>query len=393
MKLLFKIICLILCFACSFSVMAQSKIVIDDRSSVLNEEVENILQKKFLEKNLYLTNSVDFKNKCDYYFASVLTNDRGYSIEVENCDNELLGTASAGSSLQSASADEKAVIIFYNTLDIIENPKSQESNSVTRDSFKEQYVHPDSMISEHDSRYFFAPSALPLKKNELYYNSLYFLLHDIQYGVTDRLTVGMGTTIIGLPIYFTAKYSIPLREKSHLAIGNLLVAGTYGSNFLGNLAFATYTYGDSHSNISIGGGHLYFDPGNFNGGQSSSLVGNLSGIKRAGKYFYFLTENYLFSFQNTEFANRTTALPDGTFVFQEGEFNARRNIWYGLTGIRFVRKSNELVSWQLGLTHMLIVNSAVPSPYNSSDWSTFSYNEGSTFVTFPTLSYTRKFKL
>jgi hypothetical protein len=202
----------------------------------------------------------------------------------------------------------------------------------------------------------------------------------------------MGTTIIGLPVYFTAKYSIPLQEKSHLAIGNLLLVGTYGTNFLGNLAFATYTYGSSHSNFSLGGGHLYFDPGN-NSGESSSVVGNLSGILRAGKYFYFLSENYLFSFQNEQSASRVTSLPDGTFVFQEGEFNVRRNIWYGLTGIRFVRKTNELVSWQLGLTHMLIVNSEIPAPYNSQNWNPDSFNPGTTFVTFPTLSYTRKFKL
>jgi hypothetical protein len=393
MKSLFKISSFILFLAWSFSIAAQSKIVIDDRTSVLNDEVENLLQKKFLEKNLYLTNSVDFKNKCDYYFASILKHDSGYLIEVENCDNVLLGSVSAGSSLESASDDEKAVIIFYNTLDIIENPQAQGSNSVPTDTYTEQYVHPDSMISEHDSRYFFAPSALPLKKSELYYNSLYFLLHDIQYGVTDRLTIGMGTTIIGLPVYFTTKYSIPLQEKSHLAVGNMLVAGTYGTNFLGNLAFATYTYGDSHSNISIGGGHLYFNPGNSNSGESSSIVGNLSGIARAGKYFYFLTENYLFSFRNTEVARRETFLPDGSILFQQGDYDVRRNIWYGLTGIRFVRKNNELVSWQLGLTHMLIVNSDVPAPYSSSDWNTFSYNSGSTFVTFPTLSYTRKFKL
>ncbi|SMG29655.1 hypothetical protein SAMN05661096_01885 [Marivirga sericea] len=393
MKLLFKISSLILFIAWSLSAQAQSKIVIDDRTSVLTDEVENLLQKKFLEKNLYLTTSVDFKNKCDYYFASILKSDRTYFMEVENCDNELLGSVSAGSSLESASASEKAVIIFYNIIDLIENPAAPQSNDFKGDFKTEQYIHPDSMISEHDSRYFFAPTALPLKKSELYYNSLYFLLHDIQYGVTDRLTVGMGTTIIGLPVYFTAKYSIPLQDKSHFAIGNMLVAGTYGTNFLGNLAFGTYTYGDSHSNISIGAGHLYFDPGNSNSGRSSSIVGNLSGILRAGKYFYFLTENYLFNFQNTETADRITSLPDGTFIFQEGEFSVRRNIWYGLTGIRFVRKSNELVSWQLGLTHLLIVNSDIPSPYNSPDWNSFSYNAGSTFVTFPTISYTRKFKL
>ncbi|WP_375578968.1 hypothetical protein ABWH96_18425 [Marivirga tractuosa] len=390
MKSIFQSFCILFFFILSFSVLAQNKIVIDDRTSVINHEVENILQKKFLEKNLYLTNSVDFKEKCNYYFSSILKTDKGYRIEVEDCDNQLLGSVFAGSNLNSSPSEERAVIIFYNIRDIIDNPNYDESESYTADS--EPDIHPDSMISEHDSRYFFAPSARPLKKRELYYNTLYFLSHDLQYGVTDRLTVGMGTTIIGLPVYITAKYSIPIQENSHFAIGDMLMLGTYGTNFFGNLAFATYTYGNNHSNITLGGGHLFFDPGN-NSEQSSSVVGNLSGIVRAGKYFYFLTENYLFNFKSTEFAYRQTFLPDGSVIFQEGEYNIRRNIWYGLTGIRFVRKNNELVSWQLGLTHMLIVNSDVPAPYNSSDWDTFSYSGGSTFVTFPTLSYTRKFKL
>ncbi|WP_296619818.1 hypothetical protein [Marivirga sp.] len=390
MKSILSIISIIFLFILGFEAEAQNKIVIDDRTSVLNAEVENLLQKKFLEKNLYLTNSVDFRDKCDYYFSTILKTEKGYALEVKDCDDKKLGSVFAGSNLESISNEEKAVIILYNLWEIIDNPNTTESNPTNTE--KEESVHPDSIIAEHDSRYFFAPSALPLKESELYYNSLYFLLHDFQYGITDRLTVGMGTTIIGLPVYFTAKYSIPIQENSHLAFGDMLMVGTYGTNFFGNLAFATYTYGNSHNNFSIGGGHLLFNTRN-NTEQSSSVVGNIAGIIRAGKHFYFLTENYLFNFQTAEFAYKNTFLPDGSVIYQEGEYNVRRNIWYGLTGIRFVRKSNELVSWQFGLTHMLIVNSKIPAPYNSSDWNTYDYNGGTRMIAFPTFSFTRKFKL
>jgi hypothetical protein len=137
---------------------------------------------------------------------------------------------------------------------------------------------------------------------------------------------------------------------------------------------------------------LYFNPDD-NSNISSSVVGNLAGIVRAGKYFYFLSENYLFNFKATEFAYRTTQLPDGTFMYQEAEYEVRRNIWYGLTGIRFVRKSNELVSWQFGLTHMLFVSSKAPAPYDSPDWDNDSFRTGARMIAFPTFSFTRKFKL
>lgn len=393
MKSTFKLLSLLVFLIASNYAVAQNKIVIEDKASILNEEIENQLQQKFLEKNLFLTNSVDFREKCDYYFSSITKSPKGYLLEVKDCNDKILGAYFAGSNLGAVSNQEKEIIIFYNLWEIIENPTYPDSTPISKSEELEgdqNYSGP--VNSEHDSRYFFAPSALPLKKGELYYNTLYFLSHDIQYGINDNLTLGMGTTIFGFPFYLTAKYSIPIQENSHLAFGDLLMVGTYGTNFFGNLAYATYTYGNSHNNFSIGAGHLYFKPGD--GSEiSSSIVGNLSGIVRAGTYFYFLSENYLFSFQATESATRTTQLSDGTWLFESAEYETRRNIWYGLTGIRFVRKSNELVSWQFGLTHMLFVSAKAPAPYDSPQWETNNFSSETRMIAFPTFSFTRKFKL
>jgi hypothetical protein len=393
MKTVFKVFSFIVFLIISNFAIAQNKIVIEDRAAILNEEIENQLQQKFLEKNLFLTNSVDFREKCDYYFSSITKSEKGYLLEVKDCNDKILGSYFAGTNLGTLSNQEKEIIIFYNLWEIIENPTYPDTAPVSKsDDLEDEQNYSGPVNSEHDSRYFFAPSALPLKKGELYYNSLYFLSHDIQYGINDNLTLGMGTTIFGFPFYLTAKYSIPIQENSHLAFGDLLMVGTYGTNFFGNLAFATYTYGNSHNNISIGAGHLYFKPGD--GSEiSSSIVGNISGIVRAGTYFYFLSENYLFSFKTTESATRSTQLSDGTWLFESAEYETRRNIWYGLTGIRFVRKSNELVSWQFGLTHMLFVSAKAPAPYDSPQWETNSFNSETRMVAFPTFSFTRKFKL
>lgn len=393
MKTVFKVFSFIVFLIISNFAIAQNKIVIEDKAAILNEEIENQLQQKFLEKNLFLTNSVDFREKCDYYFSSITKTEKGYLLEVKDCNDKILGSYFAGANLGALSNQEKEIIIFYNLWEIIENPTYPDTAPVSKsEDLEDEQNYSGPVNSEHDSRYFFAPSALPLKKGELYYNSLYFLSHDIQYGINDNLTLGMGTTIFGFPFYLTAKYSIPIQENSHLAFGDLLMVGTYGTNFFGNLAFATYTYGNSHNNISIGAGHLYFKPGD--GSEiSSSIVGNISGIVRAGTYFYFLSENYLFSFKTTESATRSTQLSDGTWLFESAEYETRRNIWYGLTGIRFVRKSNELVSWQFGLTHMLFVSAKAPAPYDSPQWETNSFNSETRMVAFPTFSFTRKFKL
>ncbi|MFQ3213556.1 MAG: hypothetical protein ACJAT1_001071 [Marivirga sp.] len=164
--------------------------------------------------------------------------------------------------------------------------KNEAGNTPTAETKEDLYkgVELDPTVSEHDSRYFFAPSARPLKKGELYYNMLYFLIHDVQYGISDRLSVGLGTTVIGLPFYVTTKYAIPIDEKSYFAIGDLLILGTYGVDFIGNLLFASYTYGSDQSNITFGAGMFTSNDRDFTANRFS-FVGNINGMLSVGKYF------------------------------------------------------------------------------------------------------------
>ena len=43
------------------------------------------------------------------------------------------------------------------------------------------------------SRYFFAPSGYGLKQGEAYYQNIWVLFNQVSYGVSDNLTVGVGT--------------------------------------------------------------------------------------------------------------------------------------------------------------------------------------------------------
>lgn len=42
----------------------------------------------------------------------------------------------------------------------------------------------------HSTRYFFAPSALPLSKGEGYYQNAYIFVNSVSVGVTDHFTMG-----------------------------------------------------------------------------------------------------------------------------------------------------------------------------------------------------------
>jgi hypothetical protein len=177
----------------------------------------------------------------------------------------------------------------------------------------------------------------------------------------------MGTTIIGFPFYFTTKYAFPINDKSYFAIGDLLILGTYGADFVGNLLFASYTYGGSKSNITLGGGLL-----SSNQTDKFAFVTNINGLLSIGKHFYLFTENYISSVKQESYYYNNA---NGGFIEKTG-------IWFGISGVRFVTKKNALASFQFGLTHISIVDDS-PSYYNSG---------GSGVIAFPTISYTKKFK-
>ncbi len=230
----------------------------------------------------------------------------------------------------------------------------------------------------HDSRYFFAPSARNLKKGELYYNAVYFLLHDIQYGLSDNFSIGIGTSVIGLPVYLTPKLSLPLGEKSTLALGDLLMVGTYGTEAIGNLAYGVYTYGGADGNVSLGAGHLYTNENQLTG-QTSSLVSNFSAMARISPYIFYLTENYVMS------ANFNREAWTGN---NYTEFVQRNTFWYGIMGIRIVSKNRDFVSWQIGMTYVINFPSEIPRQYYN--WS-HNARDDMNMIAFPTVSYTVKF--
>jgi hypothetical protein len=107
----------------------------------------------------------------------------------------------------------------------------------------------------HPSRYFYSPTALPMEKNELYIQSVYFLTAQVQYGITENFSAGITTSFLLSPIAITAKYSMKLDDKNHFAIGGLAGSLSWIDNesYLG-LGFASYTYGTAESNITLAAG-------------------------------------------------------------------------------------------------------------------------------------------
>ncbi|MEI6049266.1 MAG: hypothetical protein WCS03_10245 [Bacteroidota bacterium] len=117
------------------------------------------------------------------------------------------------------------------------------------------------------SRYFLTTNGLRMSKGDGY--ALFnWWGPDIQYAVSDGLTVGAMTSWLAVPIALTAKTTFSANENLHFGLG--LLAGTlswadWGT--VGALPYATMTLGNSINNFNITGGYAMIsgNPGNDSG--------------------------------------------------------------------------------------------------------------------------------
>jgi len=172
-------------------------------------------------------------------------------------------------------------------------------HEVTDDNLKNgEYWFPNL----HDSRYFFSPSAFGLAQGEGYYGHSYWMMWQAQYGITDELSIGVGTTVIGFPSTLNAKYSFNIKEDINAALGWFWVGDLFGwtagemGNLL-NMPYAVITKGSKENNITLGAAYNFATP--FDDSRdtevepSKRLVLNTGGTFRMGRRFAFVFEAWL----------------------------------------------------------------------------------------------------
>ncbi len=173
----------------------------------------------------------------------------------------------------------------------------------------------------HPSRYFYTPTALPMKKDEIYIQSIYFLTAQVQYGITDNWSLGIATTLAAIPMFISSKYSYKIMDKHHVAIGGQIGNLTYvePNTYLG-IGFGCYTYGNAESNITLAAGYsVYSEKGYFTSGYYPDGTGgyitkytdrrvskyspaiSISGSRRISNSLAFMGEFWVLPETNTVF--------------------------------------------------------------------------------------------
>ena len=173
----------------------------------------------------------------------------------------------------------------------------------------------------HDTRYFFGPTGIPIKKRKGYYQNLLVTTNFVNYGITENFSIGGGfeftSTILGSPVWFlTPKVGFEVKENVHVG-GGLFMAGfaAFGTATLG---YGIVTFGDSETNLSIGAGYGLVD-----GELSDNPAIMFSGTHRVSKSISLLSENYVLP----------NSLEDVSY--------------FGIHGIRILSKNN---AFDIGLT-------------------------------------------
>ncbi|MBL6962855.1 MAG: hypothetical protein ISR55_03470 [Bacteroidetes bacterium] len=392
---------------------SQANIVINDQIQFLNDQIDNSLIEKFEKAGINYSFSIHMKTPCDYYYTVLDQQENSKRVTIENCKKEVIGSLNLLQKTAGFSDQDYASMLYFKILDIIQNPfvyVVTEEKPIQKEVVinKEQEIKTDTDVTQadedqeelatdmnqsgnqHDSRYFFSPSSYNLKKGELYYNTIYFVLHDIQYGVTDHFSVGMGTSILGIPFYITPKFSYSINEKNHIAVGDMMMFGTWGVNFVSNLAYATYTYGSRKNNMTLGLGYFSATEGDLFNQKFNQPVVSFSAMAQLSPYIYFITENYFIHYKGKYSANYSH-YNDSTGEYSSfyEDYSLNTNLLMGFTGFRLINKNKDIIGWQFGLTYFARMMDDIPPKYSGSDWYTSA--NGLNALMIPSVSYTHKF--
>jgi hypothetical protein len=372
-------------------VSAQKVLVIIDKAGFMNPEIEKLTGERLAGESVTLATMIDTRDRCSYIYANLFMSGTDLQLKLNDCNDLSPGTKNLGSKILSANDSEKALLLYFALSDLMKKTFTAVSEKAVGD---QSVAQPQAEISapatvnpgHHRSRYFFAPSSYNLKKGEIYYNTVYFLVHDVQFGLSDQFSMGMGTTIIGFPFYLTPKVTIPVNAKSSFAIGDMLMVGTYGANFTGNLLYSTFTTGGDYNNITFGASYLHVGGGDISD-PSNAMVLNVSALARISDHIYFITENYASDFK----VRRTAEAYDyNSGTYQSSDY--RQNVFfiYGLAGFRFINRSKDIKSWQFGMSYAFTSRGQIPSMYRYSNWYV-EYREGSKIIVIPVIGFTKKF--
>ena len=188
----------------------------------------------------------------------------------------------------------------------------------------------------HPNRYFFGPSAIPLKKGDKYYQNAYFLLNSIQIGLNDHLSVG-GGVLVPFALFLTPKIGYRVAPKLHLGGGVLFATSLIRDlNFGVGALYGSMTYGTNEHNFTVNAGlgavneNTGLGSNDYQWKFASKPMFTISGMTRISKRVLLMTENWIFSTKTVNYDSGT-----GQYVNTVSAYNSLLSAGARIVGRRY----------------------------------------------------------
>ncbi|MEN8225606.1 MAG: hypothetical protein ABFS05_09640 [Bacteroidota bacterium] len=146
------------------------------------------------------------------------------------------------------------------------------------------------------TRLLFAPTAIPLRKGEGYYQNIYIVGNMFNVGVADNFSIGGGFDFITMftrpddswqPfLNFNAKAGVKVHKNIHVAAGGIYA--TMINEFSAGIPYALGTFGNYNSNFTTGLGWGFVD-GDF---EEKPFI-MLGGMARCSEKIWLVSENWI----------------------------------------------------------------------------------------------------
>lgn len=145
------------------------------------------------------------------------------------------------------------------------------------------------------TRLFFGPTGRSIKKGEGYIGVYELFLPFVQYGITDRLSIGGGTPLLfseggERPFWITPKFQLHETPNVSTSIGALHFLNIDDIDL--GIAYLASTIGSTDNAVTVGVGWAYVNTNVDNEGAVVAMVG---GEKRVSRRIKLITENYVFN--------------------------------------------------------------------------------------------------
>jgi hypothetical protein len=230
---------------------------------------------------------------------------------------------------------------------------------VIQDSVPELWDDEPKLIG---GRYIFMQSGFPVEKKTLQFQNLNGLLNDIQYGITNDISMASGI-VLPFYMYLSGQYTKEVAPLQRLVVGNLAATSLFLNedfSMRANMLYAGYTFGtnDNHATASLGWLNTNVLP-------ESDLFMQLGGCYKLTKGIYVLGEMWYSSgYQEKKGISRWIRDADGSPLLLDPtnplgspyqtktiEQTLNRNTLYVNIQLRLISTKNNNKSWSFGLMY------------------------------------------